>query len=100
MTTHYEIALKHTNGRAYFVAFTARRTKSCLADNAFTHRDALAKISGISANSNWQYSKSRGWFCGDWSLQFTGRTQFDIEGAAFPDPKLPSLEDGIKAASP
>lgn len=86
--TRYEIAARHTDGRAFLLCYLARKTRVAIIDAMLDRGPAVAAALGIDKDLSWTWlPKSKEYACGGWRIGFTGRTQRD----ALQEGELPRL---------
>ena len=77
--TRYEIELRHSDGRAFLVAYAARNTGSGLRATVNEHDrfDAIERITGASTFT--RRGKTADGYSSDngWAIRFSGHTQRD-----------------------
>jgi len=75
-STRYELVAIHSDGRKVLVGYTPRRGRSGLYDMLATNGPAWVKFSGAE-NVTFGKRVADGAISGDWSINFSGRTQRD-----------------------
>ncbi len=88
MQTRWEIALTGIDGTARLVAYTARRTKSCIGANFDARRAAILPFIDVTAAA-WDRARMT-YASPTWRFGFTGRTEIVAKQAG----ELPSLPEG------
>lgn len=102
-STRYEIELRHTDGRAYLVLYTARRTFAGMIGAVRERWDDVAALTGVDSwDAGGKRNATEGRVTsGEWSIRFSGRTQREcyITGELpFVGDVAKAIIDGLSAA--
>jgi hypothetical protein len=82
--TRYEVALKHSDGRAWRICYTAgspsrRQLRQIVSENSNLIRECLG-AEGQRQTGDWKTKPRPCWQGGEWWLGYTGRTQREAIG--------------------
>lgn len=81
--TRYEIALNHTDGRAYLVSYAERRSLRGLIAAVSARAESIRKVSGLPPTALFNFGTKPRAFAkhGEWTIAFTGRTEREIKNS-------------------